>query len=211
MMRPFYARFSPLSCFLFLLFIAGCKGMKDEQSVVIPAPPVGETTFSNPVYTVGPDPRVFQQDSTYYVTYTTGRNITLIETDKMSTLNTSASVARVVWTPPAGGMNSDQLWAPEVHRIDGVWYVYYAASDGNNDNHRMWVLANRSDDPLAGSWEDLGELALPDDKWAIDGSPAEIDGRWYFAWSGWEGDVNVRQNLYLAAMDSPHRGQRPPH
>ena len=194
-----FLRYSLLLC----LSLLGCREMKEESPSVTPPPAERVETFANPVYRVGPDPWVFQQDSTYYVTYTTGRNITLIETSKMSALNTSATQAKVVWSPPASGMNSDQIWAPELHEIDGSWYVYYAASDGNNNNHRMWVLANRNADPLTGNWEDLGELELPDDKWAIDGSPVEIGGRRYFAWSGWAGDTNVRQNLYLAVMDSP--------
>ncbi|WP_420458880.1 family 43 glycosylhydrolase [Neolewinella sp.] len=196
---------------LLCLSVFGCKEMREKTDTVVPSPPAEEVgTFTNPVYRVGPDPWVFQQDSTYYVTYTTGRNITLIETTEMSGLNTNAASAKVIWLPPATGMNSKQIWAPEVHRIDGTWYVYYAASDGDNANHRMWVLSNDSDDPLTGAWEDRGELKLPDDKWAIDGSPVEIGDQRYFAWSGWEGDVNIRQNIYLAAMDSPTEvsGQR---
>src|ERR1051325_9819622 len=42
-----------------------------------------------------------------------------------------------VWTAPDRGMNSDNLWAPELHLIDGRWFIYYAADDGDNDNHRM--------------------------------------------------------------------------
>ena len=171
---------------------AGCQAAADAPA-----------TFVNPISEVGPDPWVYQEGDTYYVTYTTGRNITLIETERMSGLKTADARSKVVWTPPATGMNSKQLWAPELHRIDGTWYVYYAASDGNNDHHRMWVLANPDTDPLSDNWEDRGELKLPDDRWAIDGSPVEIDGQWYFAWSGWEGEQNVQQDIYLAKMDDP--------
>ena len=200
---------SPLSPLLLaVLFCFGLWSCDPSGQEVAPAPnpptaPAPAATFVNPVYQVGPDPWVFQEDDTYYVTYTTGRNITVIETPKMSALRTAEARSRVVWTPPATGRNSMQIWAPEIHRIDGTWYVYYAASDGNNDHHRMWVLANPDADPLSNNWEDLGELELPDDKWAIDGSPVEIGGQWYFAWSGWEGDVNVAQDLYLARMDDP--------
>ncbi len=181
--------------------LAACD--TQESSGVATSEPAAETgaTFVNPIHDPGPDPWVFQVGDTYYVTYTTGRNVTVIEAEKMSELAEAQS--RVVWTPPASGMNSGQIWAPEIHRIDGTWYVYYAASDGNNDNHRMWVLANEDADPLSDHWEDLGQLELPGDKWAIDGSPVMIDGQWYFAWSGWEGDANGEQDIYLARMDSP--------
>ena len=46
----------------------------------------------------------------------------------------------LVWSPPSWGMNSDNVWAQELHLINGKWYIYYAADDGENANHRMWVL-----------------------------------------------------------------------
>ncbi|HYC85943.1 MAG TPA: glycoside hydrolase family 43 protein, partial [Chryseosolibacter sp.] len=101
------------------------------------------------------------------------------------------------------GSNSQEIWAPEVHFIDNAWYFYYAADDGQNENHRMWVLENTSADPFTGTWVDKGELELPDDKWAIDGTYFEHNGQAYFLWSGWEGDVNIRQNIYIVKMSDP--------
>lgn len=43
----------------------------------------------------------------------------------------------------------------------------------------------------------------PTNKWAIDGTVLEVGGQLYFIWSGWEGDTNVRQNLYIARMSNP--------
>ena len=40
-----------------------------------------------------------------------------------------------VWSAPAQGQNCDNLWAPELHLIDGRWFIYYAADDGQNENH----------------------------------------------------------------------------
>jgi len=45
-----------------------------------------------------------------------------------------------VWSAPQRGANSDNVWAPELHLIDGKWFIYFAADDGDNDNHRMWAL-----------------------------------------------------------------------
>ncbi|HSU54136.1 MAG TPA: family 43 glycosylhydrolase, partial [Candidatus Dormibacteraeota bacterium] len=52
-----------------------------------------------------------------------------------------------VWSAPRRGGNSDNVWAPELHLINGKWFIYYAADDGDNDNHRMWVLESDSSDP----------------------------------------------------------------
>lgn len=180
---------------------SGKIGQKETENPVINLPPSEISTFRNPILITGADPWVVKDGNEYFVTFTTGNNITLLRTNKMSDIENATK--KVVWVAPAVGMNSRDIWAPELHKINGKWYVYYAASDGVNANHRMWVLENASTDPFTGIWIDKGELNLPDNKWAIDGSPFEINGKNYFAWSGWEGDVDVRQDIYIAEMDSP--------
>ena len=165
--------------------------------------PTKPTTFKNPILISGADPWVYKNENEYLVTFTTGNNITLIRTAKMSELKNGTK--KIIWIPPSSGFNSKEIWAPELHKINGKWYVYYAASDGNNINHKMWVLENASQDPFLGTWIDKGELKLPDDKWAIDGTHIEINNKYYFAWSGWSGDTNVSQNLYIAQLESPFK------
>lgn len=157
--------------------------------------------FTNPLLKTGPDPWVIHHDGTYYFTHSTGRNLTLYRTRAMSDVANAES--KIVWTPPATGMNSKEIWAPEIHRVNGKWYFYYAADDGDNNHHRMWVIENSSEDPFEETWVDKGKLNLPDDKWAIDGSIFEHNGSLYFVWSGWEGDVNVRQDIYITRMNDP--------
>ena len=41
-----------------------------------------------------------------------------------------------------------QIWAPELHFINRRWYLYYTASDGVDENHRLYVLESRGRDPL---------------------------------------------------------------
>jgi len=179
-----------LEVFVFLVVFAGGQ-----------AEHVQSRTFSNPLLSSGPDPWVFQKDGWYYVTHTTGKNLRLYRTRRMSDLKNAEW--KTVWTPPDSGMNSKQIWAPEIHFLNGRWYFYYAADDGLNENHRMWVLENPSQDPFEGTWADRGELELANDKWAIDGTVFTHDGQLYFLWSGWEGDINLRQDIYITKLKDP--------
>ena len=183
---------------LLLVLLLACK---DDDSRSQNTTPSQEHKFTNPLLTSAPDPWVTQSGEWYYFTHTTGNSIRLYRTKSMSDL--ANAEAKTIWSPPATGMNSKHIWAPEIHFIQNKWYFYYAADDGENKNHRMWVLENESADPFTGSWTDKGKLLLPDDKWAIDGSPFEHNGELYFVWSGWQGDVDVQQSIYIVKMSDP--------
>ena len=107
----------------------------------------------------------------------------------------------VVWNAPTRGMNSRSVWAPELHFINGKWFIYYAADDGDNVNHRMWILESEDANPF-GRYSCRG--CLPTQGWAIDGTPLIVnDGRMFLIWSGWPGGRNGQQNLYIAPMSNP--------
>src|SRR5438445_1071731 len=106
-----------------------------------------------------------------------------------------------IWTAPARGKNSNNVWAPELHLIDGRWFIYYAADDGDNNHHRMWVIEAEGSDPC-GDYVCRGRLETGG--WAIDGTILTLDdARKYFVWSGWPGKMNGQQNLYIAPMRDP--------
>ena len=68
----------------------------------------------------------------------------------------------------------------------------------------MFVLENTNPDPFKGSFTYKGKIHDTTDKWAIDGTAFQHpSGQLYFIWSGWQGDVNVKQNLYIAKMSNP--------
>jgi GH43 family beta-xylosidase len=185
-----------ISLLLYGIVIIACNDSSKHVD-----PPINEKTFTNPILSSAPDPWVIQYDNSYYVTYTTGNNLELIRTPEMS--DVSQGQLKTIWTPPATGLNSKNIWAPELHQIDGKWYFYYAADDGTNENHRMWVLENSGSDPFAGTWTDKGQVLLPDNKWAIDGTILQLQGQFFFLWSGWEGDQNLQQNIYICKMTNP--------
>lgn len=168
-----------------------------------PAADPGVRNFFNVVAPDGADPWVVRHtDGMYYATMTTGDNVTLWRSATLTGIGSGEQ--KVIWRPPAKGPNSKEIWAPELHRLRGKWYIYYAADDGENANHRMYVLENGSDDPFQAAFADKGKIADPAaDRWAIDGTAFEFGGRLYFLWSGWEGTENVQQILYIAPMENP--------
>jgi len=191
-------------CLLFVLSFTVVVCNKPSHSggtdVVNPPPPT-DSTFTDPLLASGPDPWVFQKDTTYYYTHTFGNKIALFKTNRMSQLKNASLTT--VWTPPVATSYSRDIWAPELHYLQNKWYIYFAADDGDNKNHRLYVLENASDDPTKGTWELKGKIADPSDKWAIDGSVFQYNNLWYILWSGWEGDVDGRQDIYIAKLKDP--------
>lgn len=110
---------------------------------------------------------------------------------------------KCIYEPPVGTMYSKELWAPELHIIDDKCYIYVACDDGINDNHRMYVLENNSNDPLT-PYVLHGKISDETNKWAIDGTVIEYKNELYFAWSGWETDENVMQEIFIAKMSDPY-------
>ena len=158
-------------------------------------------TFTNPLLPAGADPWCIYKNGYYYYTNTTGNNITIWKTKSIATLRTAQK--KIVFTPPKTGPYSKEIWAPEIHWLQGKWYIYFAADSGNNFHHRLWVLENSAADPMKGQWKMKGMLTTPDDKWSIDGSVYEHRGKLYLIWSGWQGDANGTQDIFIAAMKNP--------
>ncbi|MFC0228851.1 glycoside hydrolase family 43 protein [Serratia aquatilis] len=164
------------------------------------------TTFTNPILSDGADPWVVHHsDGYYYYTQTTASNITLWRTTDLSDLDNAEQ--KVVWMPKPNSVNSEHVWAPELHYLDGRWYIYFAASAGDMTKQRMYVLQSENSDPFSDyhypAATQSGKIADASDKWAIDGTIFEFAGKRYFIWSGWEGDTNEQQRLYIARMATP--------
>jgi GH43 family beta-xylosidase len=160
-----------------------------------------DKTFTNPILPSGADPWITYRNGYYYYTNSLGNKITIWKTKDIANLRYSPK--KTIWVPPAGKSYSKEIWAPEIHFINNKWYVYFAADDGKNTNHRLYVLENSSPDPLLGEWIFKGQVTEASNKWAIDGSVFRHKGQFYLIWSGWEGDVNGQQNIYVAKMKNP--------
>lgn len=157
--------------------------------------------FTNPLLPSGADPWVIYHAGYYYYTNSMGDRLVLYKIKNMAALKSAQN--KTIWMPPVNTMYSKELWAPELHFFNNKWYMYFAADDGSNDHHRLYVLENPSADPMEGSWTFKGKLSDATDKWAIDVSVFENKGKLYCIWAGWEGDENGEQDIYIAQMKNP--------
>ena len=159
------------------------------------------TTFTNPLLPMGPDPWMMSKDGVYYYMNTLQDRLEIRKTENPVSLKNAER--KVVWKAPENGPNSHAIWAPEIHYLDGKWYIYFAADDGENKNHRMWVLECDSQNPLSGNWTVKGKLSDPGDHWMIDASILEYKNKRYLVWSGWEGYENTKQHIFISEMLNP--------
>jgi GH43 family beta-xylosidase len=157
-------------------------------------------TFVNPIIPpASADPWVIAFKGAYYYCESRSQNSIWIRKAECFT-ELGADEGVQVWVAPTLGPNSNAVWAPELHQIGERWYIYYAADDGLNENHRMWVLESVTNDPQ-GAYRCKGMLETQG--WAIDGTILKHEGELYFVWSGWPGALNGKQNLYMAPMSNP--------
>ncbi|MFJ5559205.1 glycoside hydrolase family 43 protein [Streptomyces sp. NPDC093250] len=139
------------------------------------------------------DPSVIRVGGTYISVQSAGGGIVVRQAPSTSAL--ASATPRQVWSDTR---DRGEVWAPEIVRDGSRYYIYFTA--GRGAAHRMYVIS--SDRPDSGYSAET-RLALPDDKWAIDGTLFTFGGQRWFVWSGWAGDTNVEQNIYLARMSDP--------
>jgi len=161
-------------------------------------------SFANPICEQA-DPWITQDNGRYLACFADeNRAISIQISEQLTTLGPK----HIIWTAPTTGPASREVWAPELHRIAGHWYVYFAASDGQNKNHKAWVLKSEGADPL-GPYTLHGPLYTGDNpdlrsenRWAIDLTVFELNGQRYAIWSGWPDERDI-QYLYIAPMKDP--------
>lgn len=156
--------------------------------------------IENPIAPIGNDPWVIQKDGIYYYCYSWDSGIWVNANKRLEQV--VQFTGKKVWVPEPTGRCSKHVWAPELHFLQGKWYIYFAADDGMNAHHRMFVLEAKTPDPT-GPFAFKGQLRLEPDKWAIDGSVLTLRGALYFIWSGWPGDTDVEQDMYIVRMTDP--------
>ena len=157
--------------------------------------------YPNPLAPNRADPHVWKHTDGYY--YLTGSvpeydRIVLRRTRTIAGLADAEET--VVWTKHESGEMGNHIWAPELHAIDGKWYIYFAAGTAEDKwAIRPYALECANADPLAGRWVEKGRIKLPVESFSLDATTFEHRGRRYLAWAQIIGD----SKLYLARMDTP--------
>lgn len=111
----------------------------------------------------------------------------------------------VIWRRPATGRMGGHIWAPELHRIDGRWYVYFAAGDSDDVFRiRMYVMESVLSDPRDPlGWSAPRQVVTPWQSFALDATTFAHAGRRYYVWAQSEPEIAVNTSLYIAEMRNP--------
>ncbi|PYP79413.1 MAG: glycoside hydrolase [Gemmatimonadetes bacterium] len=194
-----------------ILAIASLSCARGAPVSRAPAAPAPACTFVNPL-APGADPWVVRRDSVYYYVRSHDRRIWIARSTRLSEVFTAP--ARAVWSAPDTGWNRTNVWAPELHFLDGRWYIYYAAGrDGPPFTSQHAGVLQSADEDAFGRWADRGRIYTGDsagtgtgDRWSIDMTVGRIAGRDYAVWSGWARRASTDktpQQLYIAPLENP--------
>lgn len=150
------------------------------------------------------DPWVLKVGQDYYFTASVPAfdRIELRHAPSVAGLADAAAVT--VWEKKTTGVMSANIWAPEIHRIDGEWYIYFAA--GNDQQPfaiRTYVLHNSNADPLSGTWEELGALETAWDTFNLDATHFHHQGTNYLVWAQQHPEHDYNSALFIAELLSP--------
>jgi GH43 family beta-xylosidase len=156
------------------------------------------------------DPHISLHDGWYYFTASVPEYDRLELRRSRTVEGLAAAAPTVVWRKHDRGPQSFHVWAPELHRIDGAWYLYYAAGEVDNVwEIRPYVLECRDADPLTGTWTEKGMLqAAPGDPFAfrdfsLDATTFEHRGKRFIIWAQKVGGEKGTSNLYIAELETP--------
>ncbi|AOZ92125.1 glycoside hydrolase family 43 protein [Paenibacillus crassostreae] len=165
--------------------------------------------INNPIVEQRADPWVYRHTDEYYYFTASVPEYDRIELRRAKVLQDLDAVDPVVvWRKHETGPLSANIWAPELHYIDGKWYIYFAAAHTSETkeglfDHRMYVLENVSANPLEGKWEEKGQVRTKWESFALDATTFEHKSKRYYVWAQKALDIVGNSNLYISEMSNP--------
>ncbi|MFE1839609.1 family 43 glycosylhydrolase [Streptomyces sviceus] len=163
-------------------------------------------TYTNPLKSrAGADPWLQYYDGNFYLITTSFTNeLFMRKSPTLAGLSTAPNV--LIWHDDTAGRNAN-IWAPEIHFLDGHWYLYYSAAQSGTaccDTQRTNVLESAGTDPM-GAYTYKNQLTgsnLTPGGWLIDASVLEYNSKLYLLGSGFIGGST--QSLVIAPMSNPY-------
>ncbi|WJK40955.1 family 43 glycosylhydrolase [Solwaraspora sp. WMMA2056] len=158
--------------------------------------------FTNPIAEQRADPHVHRHADGYYYFIATVPEYDRIVMRRATTLQGLATATeRVIWRKHATGEMGAHIWAPELHFIDGKWYIHFAAGRAEDIwAIRPYVLESSAANPLDGPWIERGQIQPPRSSFSLDATTFVHNGVRYLAWAEYAGS---NSNIYLARMVNP--------
>ncbi|MDG4861578.1 glycoside hydrolase family 43 protein, partial [Streptomyces sp. T-3] len=164
-----------------------------------------DAAYRNPLVLNRADPHIRRHhDGRYYFTATAPEYDRIILRRSRTLQGLSTAAESVIWRKHASGDMGAHIWAPELHHIDGKWYVYFAAAPAEDVwQIRIWVLENANPDPFKGTWVEKGRLATAWETFSLDATTFTHRGDRYLAWAQHEPGMDNNTGLFLSRMADP--------
>lgn len=181
----------------------------------VPAVPVNGplTEYNTPFILQRADPYVYRHsDGSYYFTASVPAydRIILRRADSLAGLADAPELT--LWSRHEAGEMSKHIWAPELHFLQGKWYIYFAAGERDDIwKIRPYVLECTGEDPMKDAWKELGIMQCAEEDefsfraFSLDATVFENRGEYYYVWAEKVGVGKAISNLYIARMESPNR------
>jgi GH43 family beta-xylosidase len=169
------------------------------------------TRYPNPLITQRADPFIYRHDDGHYYFIASVPEYDRLELRRAPSLEALATAEPyIVWRKPERGPMSALIWAPELHRIDGKWIIYFAAAPSKTIvdglfQHRMYALECADDDPLRGRWIERGRIHTQFDSFSLDATTFEHQRTRYYLWAQKDPAIRGNSNLYLCEMENAWR------
>ncbi len=175
------------------------------SGMTVNAQKLKKNQFDNPIAKQRADPHVWRTPEGTYYFIATVPEYDRIEMRKANSINgIKEAEPVVVWRKHNEGPMSNHIWAPEIHRIDGKWYIYFAAGSAEDKwAIRKYALSNPSEDPTKGEWKEEGEMVSNRNEFTLDATTFEHKGQRYMIWVDRASNKEVNTGLYIAEMTNP--------
>lgn len=175
------------------------------SSACAAVPKAAEPDWTNPLIRQRADPWVYRHtDGQYYFTASVPAydRIELRRAPTLAGLSTATPVT--AWKKHDKGPASHHIWAPELHYIQGKWYIYFAAGRAEDIwAIRIYVLENSNPNPLEGTWRECGQLKTHLESFSLDATSFEHKGVRYLVWAQHDPAIGGNTNLYIAELEKP--------